>query len=299
MNLADIRKKSETIKKGDSEKGDSAVAFEQPEIAEELFEDLQFEDVPYLQESVILDGEGSEEVLANCITGVKIEDGECINEIIPNEVLSELSPRKPTVAEAVSSVSDDFTPPGRTTLPSSSRVKSAGYDPLATIISGRQWSADSEEASLYGALPTASGALEEYLCFRVANEEYAISIMAIKEIIKPREVTEVPRMPEFISGVISLRGIIIPIMDMRLRLALPLVPRTGRERVVVLRKGTGFCGVFVDEVLQVARISKADIEAPPGVLDGIDRDFVKGLGRFDKRMLILLNLDTILDISIN
>jgi purine-binding chemotaxis protein CheW len=299
MNLADIRKKSETVKKVDSEQGDSAVALEQPDIAEEFFEDQQYEDEPHLRESVILAWEGGEEVLADCVTGAKVEEDERIDEIIPDGVLSELSPRKPTVNEAVSSVSDDFAPPVRTALPPSSRVKSAGYDPLATIISGREWSADSEDASLYGVLPTVSGVLEEYLCFRVANEEYAINIMAIKEIIKPRDVTEVPRMPEFISGVISLRGIIIPIMDMRLRLALPSVQRTGRERVVVLRKGTGFCGVFVDEVLQVARINKADIEAPPAVLDGIDRDFVKGLGRFDKRMLILLNLETILDVSIN
>jgi purine-binding chemotaxis protein CheW len=183
-------------------------------------------------------------------------------------------------------------------VPDSRVVKSAGFDPVATIISGREWSAESEETALYNVLPAASGAIEEYLCFRVANEEYAINIMAIKEIIKPREVTEVPRMPNFIPGVISLRGVIIPIMDMRLRLALPAGERTGRERVVVLRTDMGFCGVLVDEVVQVAKINRADIEDPPAVLDGIDRDFVKGLGRFDKRMLILLNLDTILDICV-
>ena len=141
--------------------------------------------------------------------------------------------------------------------------------------------------------------MEEYLCFRVADEVYAISIMAIKEIVKPREVTEVPRMPAFISGVLSLRGVIIPVMDMRLRLSLSLNATTGRERIVVLRRDSGFCGVLVDEVIQVARINKGDIEAPPAVLDGIDRDFVAGLGHFDNRMLILLNLETILDIGVH
>lgn len=300
MNLADIRKKTETIKKVDI-----AVDFDRPEIAEELFEELQFEDEPHFQESGIMTGEASEGVLSNCVTGVPIEEGECLEqsviipvpEIIPDEVLA-VSPQKPDADESVPYFPEKLSPVDGPSVPPSSRVKSAGYDPLATILSGREWSADSEETSLYGAA-NVSGGLEEYLCFRVAHEEYAINIMAIKEIIKPRDVTEVPRMPEFISGVISLRGIIIPIMDMRLRLALPSVPRTGRERVVVLRNGTGFCGVFVDEVLQVAKINKSDIEAPPAVLDGIDRDFVKGLGRFDKRMLILLNLETILDISIN
>jgi purine-binding chemotaxis protein CheW len=300
MNLAEIRKKAESVKKDVS----SAV-FERSDTVDDFFEEQTYENGPLPQDSATLTGEASEEVLVNCMTGVEVEESECSNELIsesltetiPEADLPGFSPQRFTTDEAVSAV-PDATPHPHLPLPSC-KVKSAGYDPLATIISGREWSAESEETSLYSALPAASGGLEEYLCFRVANEEYAISIMAIKEIIKPREVTEVPRMPDFISGVISLRGVIIPIMDMRLRLALPAEQRTGKERVVVLRNDSGFCGVLVDEVVQVAKINKTDIEDPPAVLDGIDRDFVKGLGRFDKRMLILLNLDTILDVCIN
>ena len=301
MNLAEIRKKSESVKKDVS----SAV-IERSESVDELFEEQPCENGPHFHESASLTGEASEEVLSNCVIGVQVEEGEFSNELmfetapeIAGADLPGIFPQRLTTDETLPSVSKEPVHPYPTTTPPLSGVKSAGYDPLATIISGREWSAESEETSLYSALPTASGGLEEYLCFRVANEEYAINIMAIKEIIKPREVTEVPRMPEFISGVISLRGVIIPIMDMRLRLALPAGERTGKERVIVLRKDSGFCGVLVDEVVQVAKINKSDIEAPPAVLDGIDRDFVKGLGRFDKRMLILLNLDTILDICIN
>ena len=123
--------------------------------------------------------------------------------------------------------------------------------------------------------------------------------MAIKEIVKPRDVTAVPRMPTFILGVISLRGVIIPVMDMRLRLSLPVSPATGRERIIVLRMDSGFCGILVDEVIQVARIIKSCIEDPPSVLEGIDRDFVTGLGHFDNRMLIILNLAAILDIGVH
>lgn len=299
MNLAEIRKKSEAVKKDVS-----SPAPELPESVDELFEEQPFDSDPYFQESPAFAGEPGEELSTNCPTGAPAWEDECVNELIetspetvPEWELPGISPQRLTVAEAVSPVPAQPSRPAP--AQSSCGVQSAGYDPLATIISGREWSAESEETSLYNALPTASEGLEEYLCFRVANEEYAISIMAIKEIIKPREVTEVPRMPGFISGVISLRGVIIPIMDMRLRLALPAGERTGKERVIVLRKDSGFCGVLVDEVVQVAKINKADIEGPPAVLDGIDRDFVKGLGRFDKRMLILLNLDTILDISIN
>lgn len=175
----------------------------------------------------------------------------------------------------------------------------SGFNPLGTILAGRESVSDPDDDSVSHADLYAFEDVEEYLCFRVAHEEYAISIMAIKEIIKPREVTEVPRMPQFISGVISLRGVVIPVMDMRARLSMPASQLTGRERIVVLKVDAGFCGIFVDEVVQVARVKKSCIEAPPAILDGIDREFVSGLGRFDNRMLILLNLATVLDIAIH
>lgn len=179
------------------------------------------------------------------------------------------------------------------------QVAIAGYNPLETILAGRESAHGTDEDSVLQTSLYSFDDVEEYLCFRVAHEEYAISIMAIKEIIKPREITEVPRMPLFISGVISLRGVVIPVMDMRIRLSMPVSPLTGRERIVVLKRGSGFCGVFVDEVIQVARVKKSDIEAPPAVLDGIDREFVAGLGRFDNRMLILLCLETVIDIGVH
>jgi purine-binding chemotaxis protein CheW len=175
---------------------------------------------------------------------------------------------------------------------------SKGFSPVDVIIAGRQ---ASEESSDQSGEVTHSVAeeLEEYLCFRVASEEYAISIMEIKEIIKPREVTEVPRAPKFVLGVISLRGLIVPIMDMRARLSLFCTEVSSRERIVVIHREAGFCGLLVDEVIQVARIAKSAIEEPPAVLDGIDRAFVKGLGHYDSRMIILLDLETILDSGIH
>jgi purine-binding chemotaxis protein CheW len=177
-------------------------------------------------------------------------------------------------------------------------VRHPAYDPLATLLAGRQAASGGESVPADEEQTYLSDEVEEYLCFKVAHEEYALSIMDIKEIIKPREVTEVPRMPKFVSGVISLRGVIIPIMDMRLRLSLPVGELTGRERILVLRTSDGYCGVLVDEVIQVVKITSGAIEGPPTILDGIDKEFVKGLGRFDNRMLILLNLDSILDLEI-
>jgi len=178
-------------------------------------------------------------------------------------------------------------------------VRHPGHDPLSILLAGRQAAAEGTVRQVEEELGQSSDEVEEYLCFKVADEEYALSIMSIKEIIKPREVTEVPRMPRFVSGVISLRGVIIPIMDMRLRLSLPVKEVTGRERILVLKTSNGLCGVLVDAVIQVVRIGSSAIEGPPAILDGVDREFVMGLGRYDNRMLILLNLESILDLNVH
>lgn len=177
----------------------------------------------------------------------------------------------------------------------------AGFDPIAAMLEGRAKAGYDDDAFIGPGTGLEKDAddSQELLCFRVASEEYALNIMEIKEIIKPREVTEVPRVPAFVSGVLSLRGIIIPIFDMTARLGLPREPSTGKERVIVVKNGEeGFCGILVDEVVQVVRIEDRFLEPPPTVLEGIDRDFVSGIGRFQGRMLILLNMEKILDITL-
>ena len=175
------------------------------------------------------------------------------------------------------------------------------FDPLAVLLAGREAAALADEAAFTDAgISAGPGAdeFQEFLCFRVASEIYAINIMNIKEIIKPRDVTEVPRAPSFVSGVLSLRGIIIPIFNMRLRLGLAGAEPSAKERIVVLKKAEEFFGVLVDEVIQVVKIASATIEKPPVVLEGVDRDFVQGIGRFESQMLILLNQEKILDLTL-
>lgn len=173
-------------------------------------------------------------------------------------------------------------------------------DPMAVILAGRT------AAGCYEDLPLASNEIEggvsqsylEFLCFRVSDEFYGINIMDIKEIIKPRETTEVPRSPSFVLGVISLRGTIIPIIDMLDRLGLSREVLTGRERVIVVKLKDALSGLLVDEIVQVVRIATDGMEGAPAVLDGIDRDFVSGIGRADGKMIIILNLESIADINL-
>lgn len=174
------------------------------------------------------------------------------------------------------------------------------FDPLAVLLAGRQAvSLHAEDREESVSVNEAAGEeYEEFLCFKVSSEMYAINIMGIKEIIKPREVTEVPRAPSFIVGVLSLRGIIIPLLDMRLRLGLPPGEKSPRERIIVLKRPADLFGIVVDEVVQVVKITAATIEKPPAVLEGIDRDFVAGIGRCGGQMLILLNQEKIVDLTL-
>lgn len=174
-------------------------------------------------------------------------------------------------------------------------------NPLQIILNGRQAAGCSEDELQGGdeeQFAVINDSYLEFLCFKVSDEIYGINIMDIKEIIKPRQVTEVPRAPGFVSGVISLRGTIIPIIDMLLRLGLVREELTGKERVVVIKNGDSFCGLMVDEVIQVVRIAKESVEPAPAILEGIDRDFVSGIGRADGRMVIILNLESIADIHL-
>ena len=177
--------------------------------------------------------------------------------------------------------------------------EAAVHTPLEIILAGRTASGCDDESTRADEeiVPVVSNHLE-FLCFRVSDEIYGINILDIKEIIKSREVTEVPRTPAFVSGILSLRGTIIPIIDMRERLGLLRVEKTGKERVVVIRCSDAFSGLLVDEIIQVMRVPFEGVEPAPAVLVGIDRNFVRGIGRSDGRLIIILNLESITDIHL-
>jgi len=178
--------------------------------------------------------------------------------------------------------------------------RSVSRNPLEVILAGREAAGCGENLPLMleAQADSGQGIYQEFLCFKVSDEVYGVDIMDIKELIKPREVTEIPGAPSFVSGVISLRGVIVPIIDMPDRLGFARETATGRERIIVVRQGESFTGLLVDEIIQVVRIAQEATEAPPTVLEGIDRDFVTGIGRAEGRIFILLNLPNIIDIHL-
>ena len=298
MNLADIRKKAEESRLSASVV--PAKAAEESALLPEMgVSDASFFQEPTSYSSEEERGEVTDET--DVFDPQALERDHPLPEVSPGTVAPPVQPQSeqlPGVAPVVDTVQE-----ARQPLPSGAPTtlkRQGGFSVIETILSGRESVTEDDDSAASQAYANSSEEVEEYLCFRVAHEAYAISIMAIKEIVKPREVTPVPRMPAFIMGVISLRGVIIPVMDMRLRLSLPVSSASGgRERIIVLRMDSGFCGILVDEVIQVARIIKSCIEDPPAVLDGIDRDFVTGLGHFDNSMLIILNLSAILDVGVH
>lgn len=133
----------------------------------------------------------------------------------------------------------------------------------------------------------------EVITFLLDKEEYAVDIHQVKEVIKIRELTEVPKAPKDIMGVISLRGIVIPILNLRGRLGMP-VKNDGGERIIIVRDGAGLLGLLVDTVRHVIRITEKSIEPPPAV-NTIDGNLLSGIGRYKGGMFILLDIQKILE----
>ena len=209
--------------------------------------------------------------------------------------------------KSLQSIGDDAPAPAAATMAIVPHFESAMLQsfaeprtPLEAILAGRTAAGCTVESiNADDVTPDAvAGPSREFLRFRVSDEIYGIDIMDIKEIIKPREVTEVPRTPDFVSGILSLRGVIIPIIDMRIRLGLARSGQTSKERVIVVKKNNSLSGLLVDEVIQVVRVNTDAFEEAPAVMAGVDRDFISGIGRSDERMIIIVNVENIADIDL-
>lgn len=179
----------------------------------------------------------------------------------------------------------------------------AHFDPLSVILAGREHDRSTNSTVVPETeqeLQTAAleELFEEFLCFRLGDEEYGINIMEIKEIIKSRELTEVPRTPGFVDGVLSLRGVIVPVFTMRKRLGMSLEYDAGQERIIIVRCGDSLHGLRVDRVTDVVKIAVADREVTPPMLEGVAREFVSGIGRTGKRMLIILDICKVVDTAL-
>jgi purine-binding chemotaxis protein CheW len=138
----------------------------------------------------------------------------------------------------------------------------------------------------------------KYLTFTLAEEEYGIGILKVKEIIGMMAITSVPRTPKFVKGVINLRGKVIPVMDLRLKFGMPAIDYTDRTCIIVVEIDTDELtiqiGIVVDSVSEVLNIREEEMENTPSFGTQVDTAYILGMAKIDSGVKILLDIDRVL-----
>lgn len=137
----------------------------------------------------------------------------------------------------------------------------------------------------------------QLVSFNIANEEFGIDILKVEEIIRVITITRIPNTPEFIEGVVNLRGRVIPVVNLRTRLGFPKKEFDNQTRVIVVEIADITVGFIVDSVREVLRIPKSITEPPPELTTDVNSEYITAVGKLENRLLILLDLEKILNIK--
>lgn len=134
----------------------------------------------------------------------------------------------------------------------------------------------------------------QLVIFELAGEQYGVGIETVESIIKLQTITRVPHAPKFVEGVTNLRGVVLPVIDLRKRFGLELEAATKDSRIVVVEVNGIKVGMIVDAVTEVLRIQDEQIEPPSPMIASLDSTFIRGIAKVEKRLVILLDLSKIL-----
>lgn len=137
----------------------------------------------------------------------------------------------------------------------------------------------------------------QYLTFGLGGVEYGIEILKVQEIKGSSVVTPVPNTPPFVRGVMNLRGTVIPVVDLRTRLAIVGAPPTGPTVIIVVSVGVKLVGLIVDAVSDVLDVRASDVDPAPDLGSGIEARFLQGIARLGERLVVLLDIDRLLATS--
>lgn len=132
--------------------------------------------------------------------------------------------------------------------------------------------------------------VKQFVCFKLANEEYAIDIQLVQEVIKIVKITKIPQMPKFSLGVINNRGNIIPVFDLRKAFHIEDKPFSSDTRLLITIVDGTIISLVVDKVLDNVKFDMSQVDPAPQVKMNINRDYIHGLGELDNRMIVILNL---------
>jgi purine-binding chemotaxis protein CheW len=142
-----------------------------------------------------------------------------------------------------------------------------------------------------------NGEANEFLAFTLGGEEYGINILRVQEIRGYEPVTRIANAPDFIKGVVNLRGTIVPIVDMRIKLSLGAATYDQLTVVIILNIAGRVVGMVVDSVSDVTTLSAEQVKPAPDISTSFDSDFLIGLGTLGERMLILVDIDKLMSSS--
>ncbi len=134
----------------------------------------------------------------------------------------------------------------------------------------------------------------QLVTFCLKEEEFGVDILIVSEIIRSVQITPVPNAPDFIVGVINLRGRVLPVMGLRKRFGMPEVEHTEKTRIIVTLWENQLIGFLVDSVSEVLRIPTSVITPPPPVFAGIGSEFIEGICNLSNKLLILLDMETLM-----
>ena len=137
----------------------------------------------------------------------------------------------------------------------------------------------------------------QVVAFKLRSEEYGFSILNVQEIKGLTDITRVPFAPEFVKGVINLRGSVLPVIDLTRRLGLEDTPYTPNTRIVIVKFDEVSVGMLVDAVTEVRTIDSDDIDASRAVTTEANGKFVSGIGKVDSRLIILLNISEVIGLT--
>lgn len=137
----------------------------------------------------------------------------------------------------------------------------------------------------------------QLVAFKLGREEYGVDILQVQEIKKMTDITRVPHTPDYIKGVINLRGSVLPVLDLKKRLDLSEQEYTEDTRIIIVKLEDIAVGMIVDAVSEVMAIHQEDIETPQAAVGGVSTMYLSGVGKLENRLLILLNLEAIIGIG--
>ena len=135
------------------------------------------------------------------------------------------------------------------------------------------------------------------IIFKLGREEYGMDILRVQEIKRMMSITRVPSTPPFIKGVINLRGSVLPVIDLRTRLGLVETELGDAARIIVIMANDTTVGFIVDEVVEVTTINTQNIEVAHALSTGLSTEYISGIAKADKRLFIMLNPDSIVNIQ--